>query len=81
MIRTITENGALFRAQHPSSNQFNIAIRFCDVRLKQLRRLERREKRALIWLKIRILTGGFFGASLLPRRTFFGPTLPPPPPN
>lgn len=58
MVKTITENGALFAAHHNASpartvsNPFKTVLRFYDERLRQLRRLERHERWNLFRLRI-----------------------------
>lgn len=53
--KTITQSGALLRAHlaHKPGGDLGIAVRFCDARLKQLRRTQRRERCQLLVLKLR----------------------------
>ena len=52
---TITQNMALFEANR--RNKLEIATRFFDIRLRQLRKEARKKQRQLLWLKLHQLWG------------------------
>jgi hypothetical protein len=54
MIETLTSSGALWEL-HAWKDEFAIAARFKALRLKQLRRAIRRQKFAILRLKLRCL--------------------------
>jgi hypothetical protein len=50
---TITQNMALYEAQHRTSRPFAMGARFYDTRLKQVRREIRRLERQAFWERIK----------------------------
>lgn len=50
---TITENMALYEAQHRTSRPFAVAERFYNTRLKQVRREIRRLERRAWWDRVK----------------------------
>jgi hypothetical protein len=50
---TITENMALYEAQHRASTPFATGARFYDTRLKQVRREIRKLERQAFWERIK----------------------------